>query len=224
MAIRWDREYQWKWTRACHCLGRFSRVVHHVMAWSSIVIKWCSRRRTPQCTHCWSSAPVISYIFNFFFFAFIILTIYPLLYFKQCVERASIDGVGRSQVACLPFLGTVLSSCSSCNGAIKHQVKWWCQLRRWGTSQVAIFLIHMSLLYAQYPILTDVNQIWIGSINWSGRVPVIVLSFLRCTSCNGVIKYRYQVMVQEAHASMYALLVKRACHFVFFNFFVFLLS
>ena len=91
------------------------------------------------------------------------------------MERASINGVGRSQVACLPLLGTVLSSCSSCNGAIKHQVKWWCQLRRWGTSQVAIFLIHMSLLYAQYHILTDVNQIWIGNINWSGRVPVIVL-------------------------------------------------
>ena len=43
----------------------------------------------------------------------------------------------------------------------------------------------------------------------------------RCTSCYGVIKYRYQVMVQEAHASMYASLFKRACHFVCSTFFFF---
>ena len=135
-----DRKYQLKWTRACHCLGRFSHVVHHVLAWSSIVIKWWSRRRTHHCTHCWSSAPAISYFSTFFFFCFHNLNhIFTSVFVKQCVERASIDGVGWSQEACLPLLGTVLSSCSSWSGAIKHQVKWWCQLRRWGSFLICYF-------------------------------------------------------------------------------------
>ena len=45
----------------------------------------------------------------------------------------------------------------------------------WGTSQFDILLIHMSFMYTHYHVITDVNQIRIGHIKWSGRVLVIAL-------------------------------------------------
>ena len=128
-----DRKYQLKWTRPVIVLDGFFTLC--IMYWRDQVSLSSDGPGGARIIvlHCWSSAPAISYFSTFFFCFHNLNHIFTSVFVKQCVERASIDGVGWSQEACLPLLGTVLSSCSSWSGAIKHQVKWWCQLRRWGS-------------------------------------------------------------------------------------------
>ena len=106
-----DREYQLKWTRACHCIGWLSDVA------------------------------AISYFQLFFSFAVIILTINSLLYCQTVCGASNYRWSWAITSGVPALLVMVLLSCALCNGAIKYHVKRWCQLLRWCTSQFAILLI-----------------------------------------------------------------------------------